>query len=305
MGGTTEGEDTEHLTHRQSAWVSFAGPAAGFLLGGLVWALARLTPLGEQDGLAGLAVQQLLWVNIGWGLFNLLPLQPLDGGNLLASAVRARKGYRYERLLLGIGIATALAVLGLSIWWKQPWIGLLAMMFGWMNFEELRRTPKEYRFQRTAAPPRGVSTARKPHAEGGVSVERLLGELRSGTPAPARKPEERRASAPVLTPEDDLPEGPHDAAKVGELLLDSGMAAMAVRPLQSAFAEAPSPRTGHALVRALLETERFTELEALLAHRRAAHLTVDTLELVAERAGAVGRDALATRARELRQGRVP
>jgi Zn-dependent protease len=305
MGGTTEGEDAERLTHRQSAWVSFAGPGAGFLLGGLIWALARFTPLGQQGGLAGQAVTQLLWANIGWGLFNLLPLQPLDGGHLLASAVRARKGYRYERALHGIGIATALALLGLAIWWKQPWVGLLALMFGWMNFEELRRTPREYRFQRAAAPPRRVSASRAPDAEGAVSVERLLGEFRSGSraPAPTRVPEERRASAPVLTPDEDLPEGPHDSAMVGLLLLDSGMAAQAVRPLQSAFAEAPSPRTGHALVRALLETGRFKELEALLAQPRAAHLAADTLGLIAERAGAAGRDTLAAHARELRQGR--
>src|SRR5688500_472193 len=61
MGGAPEGEDAERLTHRQSAWVSFAGPGAGFLLGGLVWVLARFTPLGEQEGLVGLAVRQLLW----------------------------------------------------------------------------------------------------------------------------------------------------------------------------------------------------------------------------------------------------
>lgn len=304
MGGTTEGEDAERLTHRQSAWVSFAGPGAGFLLGGLVWVLARITPLGEQDGLAGLAVRQLLWANIGWGLFNLLPLQPLDGGHLLASAVRARSGYRYERALHGIGIATALALLGLALWWKQPWVGLLALMFGWMNFEELRRTPREYRFQRPAAPPRRASVGREPDSGEGVSVERLLGELRSGSRAPARETEERRAPAPVLTPDEDLPEGPHDSAMVGLLLLDSGMAAQAVRPLQAAFAEAPSPRTGHALVLALLETGRFRELETLLAHPRAAHLTADTLGLIIERAGAAGQDALATRARELRQGRT-
>ncbi|NPC86749.1 hypothetical protein HPC49_52270, partial [Pyxidicoccus fallax] len=155
MGGTTTGSQEERLTHGQSAWVSFAGPGMGFLLGGLVWVLSRYTPLGQQGGLAGEAVRQLLWVNVGWGLFNLLPVQPLDGGHLLASAVRARSGFRYERVLHGIGIVTAVGVLVLAVRWNMVWMGLLALMFGVMNFEQLRRLPKEVRAPRAAAPARG------------------------------------------------------------------------------------------------------------------------------------------------------
>ncbi|WP_267146688.1 M50 family metallopeptidase [Pyxidicoccus xibeiensis] len=296
MGGTTTAEDTEQLTHRQSAWVSFAGPGMGFLLGGLVWAVSRLTPLGEQGGLAGEAVRQLVWVNVGWGLFNLLPLQPLDGGHLLASAVRARSGYRYERVLHGIGIATALGVLALSIWWSMVWMGLLAMMFGVMNFEQLRRLPKEVRFQRSAAPPPRRAASRRRSEAGAVSVEQLMGELRSGPRAapPEAPAAPRRAPAPVVEPE--APEGPHDPGMVGELLLDGGLAAMAVRPLQSAFAKSPSPRTGHALVLALLETGRLKEVAALLEGARAAHLGDDTLALISERARAAGDETLAARA---------
>ncbi|MFP2911713.1 M50 family metallopeptidase, partial [Pyxidicoccus sp. 3LFB2] len=213
MGGTTTGRDAERLTHRQSAWVSFAGPGMGFLLGGGVWALSRLTPLGEQGGLVGEATRQLLWVNVGWGLFNLLPLQPLDGGHLLASAVRHRKGYRYERVLHGIGIATALGVLALAVWWNQPWMGLLALLFGVMNFEQLRALPKEVRFQRAAPPPpRRGAPRRKPVDTGAVTVEGLMGELRSPPRTGRREggaPDARRTPAPLRELEAEEPEGPH------------------------------------------------------------------------------------------------
>jgi Zn-dependent protease len=307
MGGTTTGGDEEQLTHRQSAWVSFAGPGMGFLLGGLVWALSSFTPLGQQGGLTGYAVRQLLWVNLGWGLFNLLPMQPLDGGHLLASAVRARSGYRYERVLHGIGIATAVGVLALSVWWSMVWMGLLALMFGMMNFEQLRRLPKEVRFQRAAAPPRRRVPPRREPEAGSVTVEQLMGELRSPPRAAplGRAQEARRALAPVKAPEAEEAEGPHDPALVGAMLLDSGLAAMAVRPLQSAFAASPSPRTGHALVLALAETRRFTELEALLSGPHAARLADDTLALLGERARAAGQSALAAHAEALRQGRTP
>jgi Zn-dependent protease len=314
MGGTTTSRQEERLTHGQSAWVSFAGPGLGFVLGGLVWALSSLTPLGQQGGLAGFAVKQLLWVNVGWGLFNLLPVQPLDGGHLLASAVRARSGYKYERVLLGIGIATAAGVLGLSIAWGQVWMGLLAMMFGVMNFEQLRRLPAdEVPFQRAAATPRGRGGSRSATPEPrAASVERLLEELRSAPRAspPDGTTEARRAPAPVKAPEaagpegPEGPEGPHDPALVGEMLLDSGLPELAVRPLQTAFARSPAARTGHALALALLEAGRFRELESLLAGPHAPRLSDDTLALVSERAGKAGQDALASRARALRQGRL-
>lgn len=304
LGGTTTGHDAEHLTHGQSAWVSFAGPGMGFALGGLVWALSRYTPLGQQGGLVEAGVRDLLWVNVGWGLFNLLPLQPLDGGHLLASAVRARSGYRYEKVVLGIGIITALAVLGLSIYWRQPWMGLLALMFGVMNVEQFLRTPTHLHFERGAALPSRrvrITPRREPADAGTVSVTQLMDELRSAPPD--AKPEPRRAPASLPAPEAEEPEGPHDPALVGEMLLESGLAAMAVRPLQSAFAASPSPHTGHALVKALLELKRFKELEALLSGPHASHLSDDTLALISERAGAEGQGTLARRADELRRTR--
>ncbi len=305
LGGTTSSPEEERLTHRQTAWVSLAGPATGLALGGLFWALSRFTPLGQQGGLVGEVLRQLLWVNVGWGLFNLLPMQPLDGGHVLASVVRARSGYRYERVLHGVGIVTALGVLGLALWWKQPWMGLLAVLFGVLNLAQVFRLPEEVLVQRTTPPRPRVSARRKPEA-GAIGLEPLLNTPRS---PPRAGPtgvtsEARRAPAPPREPEPEPPEGPHDPALVGALLLEGGLAAMAVRPLQTAFAASPSPEAGHRLVLALLETRRFMELDALLAGPRASHLSDDTLALVCERAGAAGQATVAERAGALRRGRA-
>lgn len=88
---------------RQS-WISrvliaAAGPGAGFMLAGLIVLLGvsmgyavRLDPLGFRvgdgtliDGRMGLFIRDLLFVNVFWGLLNLLPIQPLDGGNITAT----------------------------------------------------------------------------------------------------------------------------------------------------------------------------------------------------------------------------
>ncbi|GHG85021.1 M50 family metallopeptidase [Comamonas sp. JC664] len=292
MGGTTHASDVGHLTHRQSAWVSFAGPGIGFAAGGLVWAASRLLPTGEPGGLVHQGLQQFLFVNIGWGLFNLLPVQPMDGGHLLADLVRARSGYRYERWLLGIGIATAVAVLGLAIGWKQIWLGLLAMMLGVMNFEQLRRMPEQApEAPRTFFPPKARRTAAP--SEGPVSVQRLMDSLR----APA--------APQAWTEDDDALEGPHDPALVGELLLDSGLPELAVHPLQAAFTQAPLARTGHALVLALLRTGRLQDLAALLDSSHARQLSEDTLALICDHAGAAEQATLTERVTALRHGRTP
>ncbi|AKQ65422.1 Putative zinc metalloprotease [Myxococcus hansupus] len=296
MGGTTHATGVGHLTHQQSAWVSFAGPGIGFAAGGLVWAASKLLPTGEPGGLVHQGLQQFLFVNIGWGLFNLLPVQPMDGGHLLADLVRARNGYRYERWLLGIGIATAVAVLGLAIWSKHIWLGLLAMMLGMMNFEQLRRTPQQApAAARTFFPPKARRAAPlpEPSSQGPVSVQRLMDSLR-GPPA-----------AQAWTEEEDELEGPHDPALVGEMLLDSGLPELAVHPLQTAFTQAPLPRTGHALVLALLRTGRLRDVSALLDSSHAKQLSEDTLALISEHAGEAAPATLAERVTALRHGRTP
>jgi stage IV sporulation protein FB len=89
------------LRPNQEIFISLAGPCAGFLLAALVaiavtlsggsiitnWLfgviplpVAALMPIGGR--VISLLVTMLLWVNIFWGLINLLPVYPLDGGNV-------------------------------------------------------------------------------------------------------------------------------------------------------------------------------------------------------------------------------
>jgi len=84
------------------ALIIAAGPTAGLLLGGLTFAVAyfasdAITDL-EHARLAQLVVQDMLYINILWSFINLLPMWPLDGGQLyrlgmmrLASPRRAEK----------------------------------------------------------------------------------------------------------------------------------------------------------------------------------------------------------------------
>ena len=72
--------------------VSLAGPVAGFILCGLVYGSHKLWHWGAREN--GLPVfylySALFSVNLIWGIFNLLPVLPLDGGHVCAkSSARA------------------------------------------------------------------------------------------------------------------------------------------------------------------------------------------------------------------------
>ncbi|QSQ14800.1 M50 family metallopeptidase [Myxococcus landrumensis] len=297
LGGTTE--STREVTHRQAVMVSLAGPAMGLLLGGLAWAVSRAMTSGT-GGLAHEVVRQVLWVNLGWALINLLPVQPLDGGDALASFMRARAGARHERALRILGIGTSALMLGWALWSRTVWVGMLAVLLGWLNVRQLRRLPPP-----RPAPVRRTS-AQRPSAEGAVTLNELLGR---GASPPAgggeSKPSGPQASVRERLPRQESaePELPPDSAAVGQLLLDSGLAALAVRPLQESFTQEPSSHSGHALVLALLEAGRTAELCALLSGPHASLLSEETLATIAARAGQ--ESGLADRVTLVRQTRAP
>lgn len=100
--------------------VALAGPAvnlllAGFFLALLHWADA-LAALTNPAAVGRPFVVQLLAVNVGMGLFNLLPAFPMDGGRVLRAFLALRINYvRATRVAAGIGqgVAVVFALIGL------------------------------------------------------------------------------------------------------------------------------------------------------------------------------------------------
>lgn len=137
MGGTTLWGGAP-VTPGRRFLVSLAGPAAGLAVGAMTWAI---WPAGLK-GDAPTAVQAILWVNIAWGLLNLLPILPLDGGNVMASIFDGLTGGRGElparivSFLLAVGGLIAALVLG-SIW--------AALLAGFFALGNLRGMIADYR----------------------------------------------------------------------------------------------------------------------------------------------------------------
>lgn len=136
MGGLTSWRTEAEPVPRRRLIVSLAGPVAGFLVGGTVWAVRDLVSV---DSFAmRVLVGDLLWVNIGWGALNLIPMYPLDGGQVLRSVLHAVRGPD-DRLPLQISIGIGVVATTLALLNGWLWAGFLAGLLTFENFRLLRQ----------------------------------------------------------------------------------------------------------------------------------------------------------------------
>jgi Zn-dependent protease len=138
MGGTTSWTTRKRLSPAQRIAISLAGPFAGLAAGGVVYALASLGVVPASAVWAEL-VHQWLWVNVGWGIFNLLPILPLDGGNVLYQALDARTPGSGERPARIASIVVAIAI-ALVAWKMQAglYVVVLVASFAALNYRGLQ-----------------------------------------------------------------------------------------------------------------------------------------------------------------------
>ncbi|MGH8873128.1 MAG: site-2 protease family protein [Acidimicrobiia bacterium] len=174
IGGLTSwSAPEEELGPGRRALVAAAGSGVGLLFGGLVLAFKQLTaPHGE---LAGFIVDYLILVNVYWGLFNWLPIRPLDGGHLFTSLLQKVTPAKADRIANVVFFVTAAGALGAALWSGRL---LLALLAGWLVMGELARG----RPRRPPTPiPRMSFDDPEPEAAGGEPEDES--EPETGTPA--------------------------------------------------------------------------------------------------------------------------
>jgi len=147
------------LRPNQEIFISLAGPGAGFLLAALVvvgatisggsiitnWLfgviplpVAALMPIGGR--VLSLLVTMLLWVNVFWGLINLLPVYPLDGGNVSRYLLLQADPIDGVRKSLWISVIAGglVAIAGLLIL-RSIYMAFLFGLLAFQSYQSLQR----------------------------------------------------------------------------------------------------------------------------------------------------------------------
>ena len=131
--------------------ISFAGPLAGFLLAGVLvlglavagygdvirwvgpWHSKILPQLEWFPNLrAGNLINSIFFISVIWGIVNLLPVYPLDGGQIAREVLMSfnpREGIRWS-LMLSMFAAVAMAMIGFT----QLHSFYVALFFGYLAF---------------------------------------------------------------------------------------------------------------------------------------------------------------------------
>jgi Zn-dependent protease len=167
MGGLTIPESTPWGTGwasvspspKQEIVISLAGPFAGFSFAALVMAIASfsggslltsrlfgfiplpLTAIMPFGGtVLSIFVSMLLWVNIFWGIFNLLPVYPLDGGQVTRNVLIQYDPWGGARKSLWVSVIAGgiIALVGLLLM-KSVYIALLFGLLAFQSYQSLQR----------------------------------------------------------------------------------------------------------------------------------------------------------------------
>jgi membrane-associated protease RseP (regulator of RpoE activity) len=143
----------------EQVFISAAGPGAGFLLalavvvavyatgGKVLWMEPSLknpfsvlaVAIGPQFSVMA---TQLLWVNVAWGVMNLLPVLPLDGGRIASTLLVEQDPYRGQERSqwLSVFVGAFVAIFAFVVW-ERFYITFLFGYLAAMNYMAMRQRP--------------------------------------------------------------------------------------------------------------------------------------------------------------------
>jgi Zn-dependent protease len=230
FGGLTYGSSA-YRSRAQSIVVSAAGPLVAFFLLGVPAHFLQDSDFALQTYERYVIVNDIAWVNIAWSIVNLLPVLPLDGGNIAAS-IFGRPAARMISIVVAFSAATYFFTQ------QNQFAGFFMMMFAIMNFgshqqEKAGNTPSVPTPQTRIAPLQLV----RPAVRGDLFEEgsRALAEGRTteGLDSLAAAYAARPSGPSNLVPAQQLARAGQSTALASRLLAAKGAGPGAASNLQS------------------------------------------------------------------------
>ncbi len=136
MGGLTYPD--RKLTRSQEVLMTLAGPFAGFALAAVAYAIPWQFPAVIMSPNAFTLLSFIVSVNFWWGVMNLLPVPPLDGGHVALALAGPRRQYAVRVL--------AVIVAGLVVVWSvmagRMYTAVLFGLLGYQSLQVITRTAR-------------------------------------------------------------------------------------------------------------------------------------------------------------------
>jgi Zn-dependent protease len=112
-------------------WSIAAGPLVNVVLApilGILYSIARSSGWAHTSPDAYHLIYAVLWIDVGLLIFNILPVYPLDGGQILRSVLWFVLG-RARSLMVAtiLGIIGVVGLIGLALFSRDAWLGAIAL----------------------------------------------------------------------------------------------------------------------------------------------------------------------------------
>jgi Zn-dependent protease len=303
MGGATQFDPQKlrALSFLRKLAITLAGPFAGMAIGVALHAFHVLTPW-KLPPLAHEAIDIAVLTTLIWGVLNLAPMLPLDGGHVVALVLErivGPKGYVYARVA-SIGVAIALAVP--LIFYEQYFSFFMMLSLALMNWRDYR-TAKNWMKDEPL-----LAMIKEAHAalEAGdtAKVRRLAEAVRDGAETDVSKGHAAHLLAWAHLMEGDAarartaleasPSRP-DAFLEGSVYLACGDPSRALLPLCEALVDRGDDEVADAVAEAAITSGRIDEILALVAdEERAKKIGVYPLQRIGQRLFRRGRYGLSS-----------
>jgi hypothetical protein len=307
MGGLTSWREEKSVSHAKHIAISLAGPFAGFLLGGIVFLSEFALPDLYADRLGARIYIDLMLVNLGWGIFNLLPILPLDGGNVAYSIEQwvTKKQSGVISRVISLLVAGGVGLWALSI--MELWVVFLMALFVMSNGGALIHL---IQYNRDGHVRPMLDQAREAVKKGdGATAVQLAKEALSSARSVEVKEEAQGILVHGLILGNDIEQAKKEADRLkavyGHAALLRSLSGFeqdqlprAIPVIEYSYATAPSPDLNFAFANALIIAGRFQEATSLIArqqHPEYAAAAHKSLQIAAFHSGQYGLSAEAGR----------
>lgn len=133
MGGVTINERRSRPIH--DMLISLAGPFSSFALAFALRAALPRVEFLHTDRMMIVLVPMLIWANFAWGIFNLVPISPLDGGRAVRSFLSTFLTDRTSfQISVWIGMIVGLLVVVWGIRTRSFFLVFLIGFFVYRNY---------------------------------------------------------------------------------------------------------------------------------------------------------------------------